>query len=199
MIVTKLIKDKKDNYKVIIDNTNEYIFSSDIIVEYRLVEGKEITEAILNDAKLKNNISIYYNKALNYALTYNRTKSQMIDYLLKFDLSNNEISIIIDKLIKVKAVNDHDLIMNYTLCLVNKGYGKLMIEKKLYEHKFEKKDIKLAIENIDYDNYRKKLDEISRKKYESFTKESEYEKVVKVKKYLLSRGYSYEEISNITF
>ena len=61
MIVTKLIKDKKDNYKVIIDNNNEYIFSSDIIVEYRLVEGKEITEAILNDAKLKNNISIYYN------------------------------------------------------------------------------------------------------------------------------------------
>ncbi len=195
MIVEKLnlIKDKK--YLVIIDG-NSYEFDEEVIVKYRLVKGKEITKEDLDNAINKNNIMSFYYKALNYALTYGKSQKAIYNYLKEKQLLEEDIIDIIDSLKKIKIIDDQKYIESLMETFYRKSYGKLMIEKKLYEKMFYKEDIDYALNHLDYDAYYnglKKLYEKIKDKY----KDDNYIKNMKIKKYLLSRGYTYEDIGNL--
>ena len=65
LIVDDLKKDSKGLYKVTLSNKETYKFSEDVVVNYRLVKGKEISLDILNKAINDENLAKWYNKAVD--------------------------------------------------------------------------------------------------------------------------------------
>lgn len=196
MIVNDLKKYKNNDYLVIIDN-NEYILDEEIILEYRLVKNKEIENSFLSEILEKNNISKLYKRALDYCLKYNKNKAQIYDYLIDKGANNVEAAYIIEKLISIKAINDNSLVNNLVSYLIKKGNGKLLIEKKLYEKQFSKDLIDDTLNNIDYDEYLNQLNNLYLKIKDKYIDDNSYIRINKIKKYLLSRGYTYSDINMI--
>ena len=191
MIVEKLIKNKK-SYTIIVEDNN-YELDEEIIVEYRLVEGKEITNDILAKAVVKNRVMSYYYKALDYALKYGKNSAQIYDYLEEKGLSNTEIAEVISLLKRNSVIDDNRLIKSIAESYVRRSYGVLYIEAKLLERKFKKDEIGNVLAKIDMELYHDALNKLYEKIKTKYTG-SEYERVIKIKKYLLSRGYTYTDI-----
>lgn len=192
MIVEKLIKNKK-SYTIIVENKS-YELDEEIIVEYRLVEGKEITNDILSKAVGKNRVMSYYYKALDYALKYGKNSAQLYDYLEEKGLSNMEIAEVISLLKRNSVIDDNRLIKSITESYIRKSYGILYIEAKLFERKFKKDEIDSILAQIDMELYQESLNKLYEKIKFKYTG-TEYERLIKIKKYLLSRGYTYTDIN----
>ncbi len=196
MIVNSLEKEKK-LYKVTIDN-KDYLFDEEIIVKYRLVKGKELEDDLIDKIIYDNNLIIYYKKALDYSLKYNKNSAAIYDYLAKFDLKNNEIADIISKLKEIKIIDDEKLILNTLDTLVRKGNGKLLIINKLYNLKYNEKLIDFAITKINYDEYFKALKKLYDKALIKYQDElNDFVKESKIKRYLYQRGYSLDDIESV--
>ncbi len=196
MIVNSLEKEKK-LYKVTIDN-KDYLFDEEIIVKYRLVKGKELEDDLIDKIIYDNNLIIYYKKALDYSLKYNKNSAAIYDYLAKFDLKNNEIADIISKLKEIKIIDDEKLILNTLDTLVRKGNGKLLIINKLYNLKYNEKLIDFAITKINYDDYFKALKKLYDKALIKYQDElNDFVKESKIKRYLYQRGYSLDDIESV--
>lgn len=196
MIVEKLeakANGKNIRYICQIDGI-EYSFSEDVILEYRLVKGKEINQSILDEAIKKNDLSFYYDKALNYAYKYSKNSVEIYDYLLNKGLVNNEIAEIIDKLKKIKIIDDEKLAKDLASYYARSGNGRLMISKKLYERKFNDSLIDIGLSSIDEDEYYKAMFKIYQKALSKY-KLDNYNDKMKLKRYILQRGYSIAELN----
>lgn len=197
MIVTNLKKLKNNNYLVTIDD-EDYKLDEEIILNYRLVKGKELDEKTLKDAIIKNNIALYYNKALNYVAKYQKGSNEIYDYLKKYELDDKDIYFIINKLKSIKLIDDNKLINNLVSSLVRNANGINMIREKLYQKKFNSSLIDEALKAIDYDEYYEALNKLVIKSKEKYKKEeNDYKRLIKIKNYLLQRGYTYSDIENI--
>ena len=196
MIIDSLVKNKKNKKYTIVVNDSSYEFDEEVILEYRLVKGKEITNDILDSAIKKNSIISYYYKALDYALKYGKSKRAIKSYLKEKGLANEEIIEIISLLEKNKVINDNELIKGIISSYIRKSYGMLMIEQKLIERKFDNELIKEAIDDINHEEYINSLIKLYEKVKNKYTGDS-YTKTMKIKKYLLSRGYTYEDVNSI--
>lgn len=197
MIVTNLKKLKNNNYLVTIDD-EDYKFDEEIILNYRLVKGKELDEKTLKDAIIKNNIALYYNKALNYVAKYQKGSNEIYDYLKKYELEDKDVYFIINKLKSIKLIDDNKLVNNLVSSLVRNANGINMIREKLYQKKFNSSLIDEALKSIDYDEYYEALNKLVVKAKEKYKKEeNDYKRLIKIKNYLLQRGYTYSDIESV--
>lgn len=197
MIIERLKKDKKNTYTIVVDEKT-YTFDEEIILEYRLVQGKEISIEVLELAQKKNQIIEYYNKALNYSLKYAKGSEAVRQYLLNKGVSSVDVQEIIDRLARLKVIQDEVLIKNLVTSLAKKGNGRMLIEKKLYEQRFPSPLISKAVSQMDMQEYNDALVSLYEKikfKY----KDDSYIRIMKIKKYLLSRGYTYTDLQVIDF
>lgn len=197
MIIDSLKKDKKNTYTIVV-NEKAYTFDEEIILEYRLVQGKEISSEVLELAQRKNRIIEYYNMALNYSLKYAKGSEAVRQYLLNKGVSPSDAQQIINRLEKIKVIQDDVLIQNLISSLAKKGNGRLLIEKKLYEQRFPSNLISKAISQMNIEEYNNALLSLYEKiKYKY--KDDSYIQIMKRKKYLLSRGYTYADLKIIDF
>ena len=196
-MIVKNLKKNKNKYVVTIDNT-DYTFSENIIVKYRLVKGKEIDNQTLKSAISENDYDSLYLKAERYAINYRKSEKEIVRYLKNKECDNQTIQKIVSKLRSLKLIDDSSLVIDLANSLVKKYNGKKMIEAKLKEKGINDELIDMALANIDYDlyiNYLEKLYLKVKDKYNKF--DDDYIRINKIKAYLISRGYSYNDIALI--
>ena len=196
-MIVKNLKKNKNKYVVTIDNT-DYTFSENIIVKYRLVKGKEIDNQTLKSAISENDYDSLYLKAERYAINYRKSEKEIVRYLKNKECDNQTIQKIVLKLRSLKLIDDSSLVIDLANSLVKKYNGKKMIEAKLKEKGINDELIDMALDNIDYDlyiNYLEKLYLKVKDKYNKF--DDDYIRINKIKAYLISRGYSYNDIALI--
>jgi regulatory protein len=196
MIKVQELRKKGKNYLVTISkdsNEIEYLVSEDIIIEYRLLSGKELLEDQYKKLLNAINKDAIYQKVLKYALFKPRTRKEIFVYLDK--LKVEEMGYFLTKLEKLRLLNDDLYAENYVSESINfkkigprkihedlktKGLPETLILKYL-EH-YPKA---LILKNIEY-WFDKKLRTIKNKPY------------FVVKKNLLTaimnKGFEYEEI-----
>lgn len=197
MIVKSLKRIGKTNkYNVIIDDIT-YKFNENIIVIYRLVKGKEVTEDILLKAIKENDYDTLYLKAERYVITYNKSEKEIRRYLKNKDANSNDIENIIIKLRKNKLIDDSSLIIDLINSLIKKYNGIKMIESKLYQKGFDEALIKKSLFEIDYDLYCNCLNILYNKIRNKYDKYDDYTRINKIKSYLLQRGYTYSDIADL--
>ena len=196
-MIVKNLKKSKNKYIVTIDDS-DYKFSENRVVKYRLVKGKEIDNNTLKSAISENDYDSLYLKAEKYAINYRKSEKEIVRYLKNKECDNQTIQKIVSKLRSLKLIDDSSLVIDLANSLVKKYNGKKMIEAKLKEKGINDELIDMALANIDYDlyiNYLEKLYLKVKDKYNKF--DDDYIRINKIKAYLISRGYSYNDIALI--
>ncbi len=194
MIVERLIKTKKNIYTIYVEG-KAYFLEEDIILKYHLVKGEDVSKEILDKALEENDFSVYYHQAVQYALEYNKSERDVLQYLLKKGAKEDKAFEIIEKLKENKILNDSKLASRMIEYYIRKYNGRLLIEHKLLEQGFSKVDIELAIENMDMEYYYECLNALYNKVKDKY--KNDLRKKDKIKRYLLGRGYTYNDIERI--
>lgn len=195
-MIIKELKKKNNNTYIVKTDSGDYVFSEDVIIKYKLMPNNVIDEAVIPLAMIEEDVTKLYNQALNYAINYGKSLNMIRNYLKTKNASPATIDEIISRLLKIKIINDVNNINNRILTLIKKGNGRLLIKEKLLALKFNLEDINNALDNIDDSLYYEGLNDLVNKvkgKYDL----SNIKDIAKLKRYLLSRGYTYLEIENV--
>ena len=131
MKVSKIIKDKSNKYKVIIDG-NEYILYDDVLLKYSLGLKNEIDKSTLDELLSYNDFLTYYYMSLKYIQNRLRCEKEVRTYLSKKNVDKNIIDKVIKKLYKDSYLNDYVYIKSYINdCLNLSDKGPLKIKQEL--------------------------------------------------------------------
>lgn len=192
MITVEEVNYKRSNCTVKFSDNNSYKVHLDIIIKYNIHENMQLTmqkyKCILNE----NEKLMATNLAVRYTQTSIKTKKQVVDYLLKKDISKVHIDEIIDKLIEYRFINDEEYAKMYVRTYKNK-FGKYKISQNLYQKGIDKKYIEEALLQID--NVQDTLYNIASKYLNK--KEKSLQNFNKLYRFLIGRGFEYEEVSRV--
>ena len=191
--VTKIEVQKKNKNKVNIYCDEEYLFSlhTETLLKNHISVGSILRdEMVENLVKLDNRV-----KALEYATKYVekglKSRKQVRDYLKKKDYEVDIIHDVIEKLETYSLIDDETYIKAFIHD--HNQYGQLKLKQQLMEKGISKN--KLDEYFLDYEQDLEVLQNIANKYLKG--KEKTYENIIKCKKYLLSHGFGYEDISKL--
>ncbi len=194
--VKKLVK-KGKNYQLTIENEDQettFNVSEDLIVEYRLLQGKTIEENQFKIIKAAINRDSYYQKVLKFALFKPRTRKEIFAYLDKLQVE--EYAYYLTKLEKMKLLDDDSYTKNFVheaVFFKRSGPRKISEELRLKGIKIESINESLSIYNEIQlqDNINFWLE----KKVKSLQGKPFYKAKKSLIDFCMGKGFDYEDIS----
>lgn len=216
MVITKIEKQKKtktNRYNLYCDDLFVCGISEKTIAQNFLYENKIIDNELLEEIIEKDKLNYGMNYAYNLISYSPRTSFELKNKLLQKGVSEEHCLQIINKLIEYNYINDEDYLKNYVSNCILKKQGILKIKQGLLQKGFEKQIINEYVEdffnqNNILDNNESLILQIENniknlilKKEKSLNYFNENDNLTKRKKkekiirYLLSKGYEYEQIS----
>ena len=163
--------------------------SLETTLKLRLKVGDSVDETRLNEILKETERTEALNKAADYALKTLKTKRQVKDYLLKKGYSEETVWQTVDKLKEYGYIDDKEYSKRF-IESTSKTQGKRLIEYKLMMKGVKKEDIAAAYETAETDE-----NASARALCEKYlrNKEKTKENVLKAYKYLIGKGFSYEQ------
>ncbi len=189
------IKKQGKTYKITLNNGEVITTYDNVIIQNGLLYHKKINEKILNK--------------INTDTKYYETYNKVLDMLSKKQRSENEIKIfldgkienpeeIIDNFKQIGLINDEKYAKAYTNDKINfTKDGPNKIRKDLEENKINEKYIQNAIESIDENILKERIDKIINKKISTNTKDTAIILKQKIYMYLINLGYDSSMIKEI--
>lgn len=193
MKINKIIKTKDNKYKIIIDN--EIIVTYDnVILDNDLLYKKELDSKLYDKIIQDTKFYEVYNKTVKYIMKKLRSEKEIRLYLLKYELSYDEIEKIIIKLKDINLIND----VNYTKSYINDQIylsknGLNKIKQNLLNQDIPIELIENELSKIDNSLIDERLEKIILKRIKSNKKYSEFELKNRILKEVVSLGYSKEK------
>lgn len=195
--VNDLQKGKKNRYIVTL-NEKEYDVNENLILNYHLVKGYVIEDdKVLDD--IISDISYYdfYDIALTYLERNIKSSGEIKKYLKKKGASDEISSKIVSALISHKLLDDKKYFELYVSHYIRIGYGPIYIINKAKQSDIPQN----IIEEFDFINYKDDIKasclKQSQKKIKLIKESDAYQKIMKLKRYLISRGYDYNMINEV--
>lgn len=195
MKITGLKVQSKDKNRcnLYIDGDFKCGISVDSVYKYGLKIGTEITEDILNDIMINSQKSQALSKAISYVSKSLKTKKQVKDYLLGKDFNIDIVYFVIDKLKEYGYIDDVEYSRKY-IELNSKNKGERLIDYNLMQKGIKKEDIYLARESAVVDNFSAILSIVEKRLK---NKEITRELLSKTYKYLIGKGFNYDDIDKV--
>jgi len=197
MKINKIVKLKNSRYKIVIDGESIVTFDN-VILENNLLYKKDIDDELYSLIMKDTIYYEVYNKVVKYILKKRRSEKEIKNYLLKFNLSNQDTEKMIFKLKENNLINDTEYckaFINDSIYLSNKGINK--IRKELLNQEINAEIIEKEISNIDNQILNNKLEKIINKKINMNKKYSNNYLKQKLLNELLELGYNKNDILNI--
>lgn len=158
-------------------------------IKYRLKNGMEIQSQELSDIVFESKKAEALSLSINYVSKALKTKKQVKTYLIGKGFTEEIVWYCVDKLKEYRYIDDTEYSKRY-IESVSSNHGKRLIEYKLMMKGVKKDDIESAYTECDVE-YKKKALEVAMKHIKN--KEHTTENLSKTYRYLIGRGYSYEE------
>ena len=197
MKVQLIGKISSGKYKVKIDDKIIDTYD-DVLINNKLIYKKEIDNEMLDRINSDNLFYEAYNKALSYILKRQRTLSEINEYLDKFEISNIEKYMIIEKLKNNGLVNDLQYVKSFISDAINLSKdGPNKIRKNLIDKKIDEKTIDNELSKIDDDVFIDKALKIIKKRFDNNTKYSKNQLKQKITLYLINIGYDKNMIDSL--
>lgn len=197
--ITKISAQKKAHrFNIFLNHRFAFGISEDLLVKYELHKGMEMTPALqkqlLNDEKIQK----AYHQALNYLGYRQRSTEEVREYLLDHGF-DTEIEPVIQKLLKLKLLNDQFFADSYVRTAVSGGKkGTKRIERELTNKGIAPEKIMNALDNhYSPDQQIENALALAKKKWGSLRNKSEREGLQKINHYLSQRGFSKEIIRQL--
>ncbi len=184
----------KGIYEVTFTNGEVLRCNEELILKYRLVKDKEITEEtfllILEDSKWYH----FYQKAINYLSRGLKSSYKVYLYLKEKEVSDEEIIKVIELLKKNNILNDGLYFETLTEQYIRNGYGSLYIKQKGLLERIDSAIISDILSKVDRDMYVENAMKLYIKKKSINQANLTYNEKQKIKRYLYSRGYDFDII-----
>ena len=183
-------KSDKERCNLFVDGSFFAGVSIEIVIKNHLKVGTELDKNSLGDLVFSAEKEKALKKAIDYVSKSLKTRKQVKDYLEKKGYAIEIILKILDKLIDYGLINDVEYAKRY-IESTSKKQGQKLIEYKLMAKGVKKDDIALAYANVeDFDKDRVYNLAVKHLKNKERTREN----LAKTYKYLLGKGFLYEEI-----
>lgn len=193
MEIIKFKKIGKDKYKLFFDN-QEIILYEDVILKYNLLLNKKIDINLLEEILESNRYYEMYNLALNYISFKMRSESEIREYLIKKEASNEIINKIIKDFYDKNILNDKLYISSFINDSVNlKDIGPLKIKNELIKKGFNEELINEYLNKFEDSVWEEKISK-QMKRYLSNKKLSTNMIKLKILNDLSIKGYSKEMV-----
>ena len=182
---------KKDRCNLFIDGEFFAGVSLETVMKNRLKVGLEIDGKELQEVLFESERTEALNKAVDYVSKALKTKRQVKDYLLRKGYSEDTVWYCIDKLKEYNYVDDCEYSKRY-IDSTSKTQGKRLVEYKLMMKGVKKQDISTAYDECKIDG-KENAKAVAQKYLKN--KEINKETIAKTYRYLIGRGFSYDEAS----
>ncbi len=179
----------KDRVNLFVDGEFFAGVSLEIVLKLRLKIGDAVEEDRLKEILTEAERTDAIQKAADYVLKTFKTKRQVKDYLIKKGYSEDVAWAAVDKLKEYGYIDDKEYSKRF-IESTSKTQGRRLIEYKLMSKGVKKEDIALAYEDAETDdkvNARALAEKYLR------NKDKTKENVIKAYKYLIGKGFSYEQ------
>lgn len=186
--ITAQIK-HKDRCNLFIDGEFYAGVSLETVMKNRLKVGQKIEDNTLADMIKESEKSQAIAKAVDYVSNTLKTKKQVREYLIKKGFEQDAIKYAVDKLIEYGYIDDGEYSKRY-IESTGKTQGKHLLAYKLMSKGVRKDIIEQAYE-VAENNSQQNAILLAEKKLKN--KEITKENISKTYRYLVSRGFSYEE------
>ena len=197
MIINKIKKLKDNKYKITIDN-EDFITYDNVLLENELLYKKSIDKDMLKRIIDETRFYEIYNKTVKYILKKLRSKKEIIDYLNKNELKEEEIKKIVKKLENINLINDEKYAKSYIndqIYLSKNGINK--IRQNLLSQNIPSNLIEKELANIDDSVLDERLERIVLKRINTNKKYSNNELKIKILNEIVSLGYDKEKAIGI--
>ena len=189
------IKKTGSKYKILLDNGKVINTYEEVILNNGLLFHKYVSDDLYEKISIDTNYYKSYNKALNMINRRLRSEKEIVEYLRKSEVEEEDIKKIVSNLKGIGLIDDKMFARAYTNDKVNlSNDGPYKIKKYLENNDIREEYINAVINNIDKDIINKKIDKIIVKKINSNTKYNSYMLKQKILSYLINLGYSREDI-----
>jgi len=192
MKISKIEVQQKHKDRVSIFVDDEYCASMflDTAVKYGIKKDMEIDETEFKTYLIESEKNLAFNRALNYINTAFKTKKQLRDYLNRKGYDKLVVDYVIEKLESYDYLNDRKFAEMY-IQTYQKKYGKNMLKNKLFEKGVSKNLVSELLE--DFESNEEIIDKLLIKKIGN--KEITNDLITKTIRFLVSRGFSFDEIN----
>lgn len=189
------IKKSGSKYKILLDNGKVINTYEEVILNNGLLFHKYISDSLFEKISTDTNYYKSYNKVMNMINKRLRSEKEIVLYLRKSDVTENDINEIIHNLKRIGLIDDRAFAKAYTNDKINlSSDGPFKIRKYLESNNIKEEYINAALSSIDYNIINNKIDKIISKKIKSNTKYTSYVLKQKILSYLINLGYSREDI-----
>ncbi len=197
MEINKIVKLKDNKYKIQMGDITVVTYDN-VIIDNNLLYKKYLDDVLYN--KILRETSYYdtYNKTIKYILKKKRSEKEILEYLSKYDLSDNDKNRIITKLKNINLINDLEFcksFINDKIYLSKNGINK--IKSDLLNHNIPIEIIDKELNNIDVDLLDNRLEKMILKKINSNNKYSKNFLKQKILNDMINLGYSKDKINEI--
>lgn len=196
VITSKLTKRR---YLVVIKTPKkeeEFLVSEDLMVEFRLVKGKELEKEqflVFKEAYKRDEL---YQKVLHYALYKQRCSYEIKTYLEKKSIPEESYDYYLNKLKKSGILDDKNYAENYVHeAFSYKLFGPEKIIYELSKKHLPKFIYQPSIDSISHKEIEENVYQLLQKKLKSIKKSSFKKAIQDIKQFIINKGYSYEVVN----
>ena len=194
-IITKVEVQKKDKNRVNLYIDEEFYCGLDLdtCVKYGLKKDLELSDEKLKIVIFDAQKNDAFNKSVNYLGSALKTKKQLRDYLKKKEFSEEIIEYVIEKMVEYRYLDDAHFVDSYYKTYKNK-YGNNKMKYNLISKGVSKTIVEEYFDNLEEDNS-EVLYNLALKKLGN--KEKTRENLDKVYRFLVSRGFDFDEVTSV--
>lgn len=181
----------KDRCNIFIDGEYSFSVSTETVYKFYLKTGKEISEEEITAIKEDGERTSVLNRATEYLSKAYKTRKQVKDYLLKKGYSDDAVYYAVSRLTETGYINDSEYARRY-FETASKNQG-----KKLSAYKLMAKGVRKDVIDEAYEKAAVPSKENAAAVAEKYmrNKEINKENLAKTYRYLIGRGFSYDEAS----
>lgn len=181
----------KDRCNIFIDGEYSFSVSTETVYKFYLKTGKELSEEEITAIKEDGERTSALNRATEYLSKAYKTKKQVKDYLIKKGFSDDAVYYAVSRLMETGYINDSEYARRY-FETASKNQG-----KKLSAYKLMAKGVRKDVIDEAYEKAAVPSKENAAAVAEKYmrNKEINKENLAKTYRYLIGRGFSYDEAS----
>ncbi|RLL40344.1 recombination regulator RecX [Oceanobacillus piezotolerans] len=186
---------RKDRYNIYLTDgqKEDYAFSVDeaILIEFQLRKGLELDKETIEELLEQDNLQKSYLLAINYLSYRMRTVKEMKDYLMKKEIEPNHISVIMERLLNRKLLDDRLFSEMFVQTRINTSIkGPQLIKKELMEKGVSESIAANAITLYPYEIQIEKVHKWVEKKLKPSKKEAFKNQLQKLQVTLMQKGFT---------
>lgn len=194
--VTKIQAQKrKGRYNIFLDGSYAFPVAEATLIEFRLMNGVELTDGQVKEIQDRENINKAYGDAVNYLSYQLRTKKEIKDYLYKKEYHKDAVEDVLQRLEKLHYLDDESYAQSFiNTQLRTTANGPKIIEQKLLQKGVPNNIVQDKIATMNQEILLENATDFAQKQARKQKRASFKQMLTKIRQSLYQKGFNNEII-----